>query len=89
MDRIVAFNAMYAAVDFDALSLTGWVFVVFAGHPSVLRWLHAGLTVACIGLCVAPSTAPELTSTLPIAIALATKWAYPPPLPPPPTEQKS
>ena len=78
MDRIVAFNVMYAAVDFNTLSLAGWTFVIFAGHPLLLKWLHAGITAFCIGICLTSHQTYELTSTLPIAAALATKWAYPP-----------
>ena len=74
----MAFNAMYAAVDFDATSLTGWVFVAFVGQPLLLKCLHAALTIACIVFCALPSFSVELKSTLPIAIALASKWAYPP-----------
>lgn len=77
MDRIVAFNLMYAAVDFNAVSLLGWLFVVFVGKPTILKVLHGVLTVGCIIECAVRETT-ELTSTLPIAIALSTKWAYAP-----------
>ena len=78
MDRIVAFNVMYAAVDFDAVSLAGWIFVVFVGQPYILRWMHFAVAMACVAICATPSLLVELKSTLPIAIALASKWAYPP-----------
>ena len=78
MDRIVAFNLMYAAVDFDAVSLAGWIFVVFVGQPQILRWLHFGVAMGCVGICATSLLLSEFKSTLPIAIALASKWAYPP-----------
>lgn len=77
MDRIVAFNVMYAFTDFNAISLSGWIFVVFVGHPTILKICHGVFfIVSCLLFC-GHFDIKNASSTLPIAIALASKWAYP------------
>jgi len=75
MDRVFALNALYAAADFSATASVGWILLLCLPFPRVLGVLHAGLAVASI---VTVADSEFASSTLPIAVAIATKWAYPP-----------
>jgi len=78
MDRVIALNALFAIADYKYYRSAVWVLLLVAPLPRIRVGIYAVAHFACIALAAAPAYHQYFSSVLPIAVAIATKWIFPP-----------
>tara|TARA_B110000902_G_scaffold5877_2_gene7059 strand:+ start:836 stop:1141 length:306 start_codon:yes stop_codon:yes gene_type:complete len=78
MERVLAFNVLYATADYTPVSSAGWVLLLVAPYKVLRIATYVALSILAVAT-ILPVPVDDVAIILPLAVAFSAKWIFPTP----------
>lgn len=78
MERVLAFNVLYASADYTPVSSAGWVLILVAPYKVLRIATYVALSILAVAT-ILHVPVDDVDIILSLAVALSAKWIFPTP----------